>query len=200
MFEELYAGEDSMLWSLFLTFFRIGALTFGGGYAMISVIENICVEKKHWITHEDLVNVTVIAESTPGPVAINCATFVGYKQKGIWGSIAATLGVVLPSFIIIWVISMFLDRFLEIAWVASAFRGIRVAVGLLILDVGIRMAKKMPKEPIRIILMIAALALMILINLVSWNISTIVLLLAAAAISVAVFFAQDRKGKDGEQA
>ncbi|MBR5961373.1 MAG: chromate transporter [Clostridia bacterium] len=189
-----------MLWSLFLTFFRIGALTFGGGYAMISVIENICVEKKHWITHEDLVNVTVIAESTPGPVAINCATFVGYKQKGIWGSIAATLGVVLPSFIIIWVISMFLDRFLEIAWVASAFRGIRVAVGLLILDVGIRMAKKMPKEPIRIILMIAALALMILINLFSWNISTIVLLLAAAAISLAVFFAQDRKGKDGEQA
>ena len=189
-----------MLWSLFLTFFRIGALTFGGGYAMISVIENICVEKKHWITHEDLVNVTVIAESTPGPVAINCATFVGYKQKGIWGSIAATLGVVLPSFIIIWVISMFLDRFLEIAWVASAFRGIRVAVGLLILDVGIRMAKKMPKEPIRIILMIAALALMILINLFSWNISTIVLLLAAAAISLAVLFAQDRKGKDGEQA
>ena len=136
-----------MLWDLFLTFFRIGAFTFGGGYAMISVIENICVEKKHWITHEDLVNVTVIAESTPGPVAINCATFVGFKQKGIWGSIAATLGVVLPSFIIIWIISMFLDKFLEIAWVASAFRGIRVAVGLLILDVGIKMAKKMPKAP-----------------------------------------------------
>ena len=200
MTEELYAGEDSMLWSLFLTFFRIGAFTFGGGYAMISVIENICVEKKHWITHEDLVNVTVIAESTPGPVAINCATFVGYKQKGIWGSIAATLGVVLPSFIIIWIISMFLDRFLEIAWVASAFRGIRVAVGLLILDVGIRMAKKMPKEPIRIILLVAALVLTVLISLFSWKISTITLLLAAAAISVAVFFVQDRKGKDGEQA
>lgn len=185
-----------MLWSLFLTFFRIGAFTFGGGYAMISVIENICVEKKHWITHEDLVNVTVIAESTPGPVAINCATFVGYKQKGIWGSIAATLGVVLPSFIIIWIISMFLDRFLEIAWVASAFRGIRVAVGLLILDVGIKMAKKMPKEPIRIILLIAAMALSLLSGFFAWNISTIVLLLAAAAISVAV----NRKGKDGEQA
>lgn len=196
MIKELLVGEDSMLWSLFLTFFRIGAFTFGGGYAMISVIENICVEKKHWITHEDLVNVTVIAESTPGPVAINCATFVGYKQKGIWGSIAATLGVVLPSFIIIWIISMFLDRFLEIAWVASAFRGIRVAVGLLILDVGIKMAKKMPKEPIRIILLIAAMALSLLSGFFAWNISTIVLLLAAAAISVAV----NRKGKDGEQA
>ncbi len=187
-----------MLWNLFLTFFRIGAFTFGGGYAMISVIENICVEKKHWITHEDLVNVTVIAESTPGPVAINCATFVGYKQKGLLGSIAATLGVVLPSFIIIWAISMFLERFLEIAWVASAFRGVRVAVGLLILDVGIRMAKKMPKEPIRIILLIAALVLMALINLLNWKISTIVLLLCAAAVSLIVFLFHERKG--GEQA
>ena len=187
-----------MLWNLFLTFFRIGAFTFGGGYAMISVIENICVEKKHWITHEDLVNVTVIAESTPGPVAINCATFVGYKQKGILGSIAATLGVVLPSFIIIWAISMFLERFLEIAWVASAFRGVRVAVGLLILDVGIKMAKKMPKEPIRILLLIAALVLMILINLLNWKISTIVLLLCAAAVSLIVFLFHERKG--GEQA
>ena len=187
-----------MLWNLFLTFFRIGAFTFGGGYAMISVIENICVEKKHWITHEDLVNVTVIAESTPGPVAINCATFVGYKQKGILGSIAATLGVVLPSFIIIWAISMFLERFLEIAWVASAFRGVRVAVGLLFLEVGIKMAKKMPKEPIRIILLIAALVLMILINLLNWKISTIVLLLCAAAVSLIVFLFHERKG--GEQA
>ena len=187
-----------MLWNLFLTFFRIGAFTFGGGYAMISVIENICVEKKQWITHEDLVNVTVIAESTPGPVAINCATFVGYKQKGLLGSIAATLGVVLPSFIIIWAISMFLERFLEIAWVASAFRGVRVAVGLLILDVGIRMAKKMPKEPIRIILLIAALVLMVLINLLNWKISTIVLLLCAAAVSLIVFLFHERKG--GEQA
>ena len=187
-----------MLWNLFLTFFRIGAFTFGGGYAMISVIENICVEKKRWITHEDLVNVTVIAESTPGPVAINCATFVGYKQKGLLGSIAATLGVVLPSFIIIWAISMFLERFLEIAWVASAFRGVRVAVGLLILDVGIRMAKKMPKEPIRIILLIAALVLMVLINLLNWKISTIVLLLCAAAVSLIVFLFHERKG--GEQA
>ena len=189
-----------MLLELFLTFFRIGAFTFGGGYAMISVIEDICVSRKKWITHEDLVNVTVIAESTPGPVAINCATFVGYKQKGFIGAVMATLGVVLPSFIIIYVISMFLDRFLEIAWIANAFKGIRVAVGLLILDVGIRMAKKMPKEPIRIILLVAALILTVLISVFSWKISTITLLLAAAAISVAVFFVQDRKGKDGEQA
>ena len=200
MSKELYAGEDSMLWDLFLTFFRIGAFTFGGGYAMISVIENICVEKKHWITHEDLVNVTVIAESTPGPVAINCATFVGYRQKGIWGSVAATLGVVLPSFIIIWVISMFLDRFLEIAWIASAFKGIRVAVGLLILDVGIRMIKKMPKEPLRIVLTVCAVLATLAISIFSLKISTIVLLLAAGLISLAVFLVQKpREEKGGEQ-
>lgn len=183
---------------LFLTFFRIGAFTFGGGYAMISVIDDICVSKKHWITHEDLVNVTVIAESTPGPVAINCATFVGYKQKGLAGSVAATLGVVLPSFLIIWVISMFLDRFLEITWVASAFKGIRVAVGLLILDVGIRMIRKMPKETLRIILTVCALLATLAISIFALKISTIVLLLAAGLISLAVFLVQKPKG--GEQA
>ena len=185
-----------MLLSLFLTFFRIGLFTFGGGYAMISVIEHTCVEKKQWITHEDLVNVTVIAESTPGPVAINCATFVGYKQKGFLGAVAATLGVVLPSFLIIWVISMFLDRFLEISWVASAFRGIRIAVGLLILDVGIRMAKKMPRTALRIAILACALVLTLLSLVLGWKISTIVLLLAAGAVSLALF----ALGKDGEQA
>ena len=188
-----------MLLTLFLTFFRIGLFTFGGGYAMISVIDNICVEQKHWITAEDLVNVTVIAESTPGPVAINCATFVGFKQKGLTGAVAATLGVVLPSFIIIWLISMFLERFLAIAWVASAFRGIRVAVGLLILDVGIRMAKKMPKEPLRIVIMACALLATVLISIFSWKISTITLLLAAAAVSLAVYGVRRAMGKEGEQ-
>ena len=146
-------------------------------------------------------NVTVIAESTPGPVAINCATFVGYKQKGILGAVAATLGVVLPSFIIIWLISMFLDRFLEIAWVASAFKGIRIAVGILIIDVGIRMAKKMPKEPLRLAIMGCAVIVMLLASIFAWKISTITLLLAAAAVSLAVFalFENKQAGKGGER-
>ena len=108
---------------LFLTFAKIGLFTFGGGYAMISLIENSCVEKKQWITHDEMMNVTVIAESTPGPIAINCATFVGYKQKGFTGAISATIGMVLPSFCIIFLISMFLDNFLEITWIAHAFMG-----------------------------------------------------------------------------
>ena len=92
---------------LFLTFFEIGLFTFGGGYAMISLIENNCVEKKKWITHDEMMNITVIAESTPGPIAINCATYVGLKKGGFLGALLATLGVVVPSFIIIFLISMY---------------------------------------------------------------------------------------------
>ena len=127
------------LLDLFFTFFKIGLFTFGGGYAMLSLIENACVSKKEWITHDEMMDITVIAESTPGPIAINCATYVGMKKKGIPGALAATLGVVLPSFIIILAISFFLDRFLEIKWVASAFQGIKIAVGILIVDAAVKM-------------------------------------------------------------
>ena len=97
-----------LLLDLFLTFSKIGLFTFGGGYAMIPLIENVCVTKKEWITHEEMMNITVVAESTPGPIAINCATYVGLKKKGFWGAVAATLGVTLPSFLIILMISFFL--------------------------------------------------------------------------------------------
>lgn len=119
---------------LFFTFVKIGLFTFGGGYAIISMIENNCVEKKAWIIHDEMMDVTVIAESTPGPIAINCATFIGYKKAGFLGALVATLGIVVPSFIVIFLISMFLDNFLEITIVANAFKGIKVGVGLLILD------------------------------------------------------------------
>jgi len=191
--------EAFMLITLFLTFAKIGLFTFGGGYAMLSVIEHTCVTQKQWITHEDLMNVTVIAESTPGPIAINCATFVGYKQKGIPGALAATLGVVLPSFIIIFLISLFLDRYLEIAWVANAFKGIRVAVGILIIDVAIRMIRKMEKDTLRIAILVVSCMAVLLINFFSWHISTIILLLASALISISVFlFRGSPSGKGGE--
>ena len=101
----------SILFELFLIFAKIGLFTFGGGYAMLSLIENNCVEKKKWITHDEMMNVTVIAESTPGPIAINCATFVGFKQAGLLGALTATFGMVFPSFVIIYTVSMFLDNF-----------------------------------------------------------------------------------------
>ena len=191
--------EGLMLINLFLVFAKIGLFTFGGGYAMLSMIEHICVVQKQWITDEDLATVTVIAESTPGPIAINCATFVGYRQKGVAGALAATLGVGLPSFVIIFLISIFLDRFLEIAWVANAFKGIRIAVGILIVDVAVRMISKMPKDKLRIAVLVSASVIMLLINIFSWKISTIVLLLAAALVSLAVFLFQGLpSGKGGE--
>lgn len=176
-----------ILLDLFLTFAKVGLFTFGGGYAMISLIEDTCVRKKQWITHEDMMNVTVIAESTPGPIAINCATFVGYKQKGLPGAVMATLGMILPSFLVILLISTFLEHFLEIAWIANAFKGIRIAVGILILDAALKMIRKMPKKRMPLAIMICAAALMLLVNLFSWDLSSIIIMLAAGVVSLSLF-------------
>lgn len=186
---------------LFLTFAQIGLFTFGGGYAMISMIENKCVEQKNWISHDDMMNVTVIAESTPGPIAINCATFVGFKQAGFLGSLAATLGIVFPSFVIIFVISMFLDHFLEITWISSAFHGIKIAVGILILDAAITMIKKMKRKILSFIIMTCSFVVMLLVNIFSWNISSICLMSIAAIVSLSVFIimgAPEQKGGAGK--
>ncbi len=164
---------------------------------MISIIENICVEQKKWITHDEMMDVTVIAESTPGPIAINCATYVGYKQKGILGAIAATFGVVLPSFIIIYLISVFLDNFLEIIWIANAFKGIRIAVGILILDAGINMFVKMKKTLVPCLIMGCAFIAMLLISIFAWNFSSIFLMLIAAFVSLVIFLIQDAHSEKG---
>ena len=187
----------SILFDLFLTFAKIGLFTFGGGYAMISLIENSCVEKKGWFTHDEMMNVTVIAESTPGTIAINCATFVGYKQKGLIGAIAATIGMVLPSFCIIFLISMFLDNFLEIAWIAHAFMGVKIAVGILILDAAIKMIRKMQKKPIPLTIMACAFLAMLLIDIFALHVSSITLMLIAAVISLAIFLTRRNTGKAG---
>ena len=176
-----------VLIDLFLTFAKIGLFTFGGGYAMISLIENDCVEKKRWITHDEMMDVTVIAESTPGPIAINCATYVGYKKGRLPGAIIATLGIVLPSFIIIFLISKFFDRFLEVTWVANAFRGIKIAVGILIVDAAVKMLIKMKKKPMPMIMVVCSAVAMILISIFSVNISSMVLMIVSAFIGIVVF-------------
>ena len=186
--------KNRILWDLFSTFFRIGAFTFGGGYAMIPLIENACVERNRWITHEDMMQVTIIAESTPGPVAINCATFVGYKQAGLIGGVAATLGVVLPSFIIIYAISMFLDNFLEIGIIASAFRGIKIGVGILIVNAGINMLKSVPKTTLARAIFVCSLVAMLVIEFFSLNFSTISLMLLAASVSLAATWIEKKGG------
>ena len=187
----------NLILDLFLSFAKIGLFTFGGGYAMIALIENTCVEKKRWITHDEMMNVTVIAESTPGPIAINCATFVGYKQKGLPGAVAATVGMVLPSFCIIFLISRFLDNFLEIGWIAHAFLGIRIAVGILILDAALKMIKKMPKKPLPLTVMICAFLAMLLIDMLALRVSSITLMLIAAAVSLGLFLVKGNAQRAG---
>lgn len=187
----------NILPDLFLTFAKIGVFTFGGGYAMLSMIENSCVEQKKWITHDEMMNVTVIAESTPGPIAINAATFIGCKQAGLLGAVTATLGVVLPSFLIIFAISSLLDHFLEITVIASAFKGIKIAVGILILDAAVTMVKKMHKKLLPRAIMLCSFAAMLLINIFSWNFSSISLMIIAAIISLTLFCLQDAPEQKG---
>ncbi len=145
--------------TLFLTFLKIGAFTFGGGYAMIPIIEKEMVEKHKWIKSEDILDIFAIAESTPGPIAINSATFIGYKIAGVFGSFCATFGVVLPSFTIISIISLVLREFSDIKAVQYAFNGIRAGVLALIIKALVSMYKKAPKGLFSYILMGASFVL-----------------------------------------
>ncbi len=150
---------------LFLTFFKIGAFTFGGGYAMIPLIQKEVSENKKWVTDEDILNVVAIAESTPGPIAINSATFIGYKVAGTFGALCATLGVVLPSFVIITVIALLLNRFQDYEGVQYAFFGIRAGVLALVIKALVNMYKKMPKNALSYILAAFAFAFAVLTNI-----------------------------------
>ena len=184
-----------ILSDLFIVFFKIGLFTFGGGYAMLALIEDICVEKKKWITHEEMMDITVIAESTPGPIAINLATYVGYKLRKIPGALIATIGMIIPSFFIVFLISQFLDRFLEIKWVSSAFQGIKIAVAILIIDAAVKMIRKMKKKPFQITIMIAALISMLVINIIALHVSSLVIMLAGAAAGLIFYAVHNQKGK-----
>ena len=187
----------NVLVELFLCFAKIGMFTFGGGYAMIALIENACVEQKKWLNHDEMMDITVIAESTPGPIAINCATFVGYKIAGLMGAVTATFGVVVPSFLIIFVIATFLDNFLEISLVANAFMGIKVGVGIVIFNAGLTMFKKMPKKTFSQVILAYSFVGMFIVNLFSWNFSTISMMLLAAVVSLICFALKGAK-KEGK--
>lgn len=147
------------LWQVFATFFKIGAFTFGGGYAMIPLIQKEAVEKHGWVTDDDILEIIAIAESTPGPIAINSATFVGYRTCGVLGSAAATLGVVLPSFVLIYAISFVLRQFQELKAVQYAFQGIRAGVLALLCKALWGMYKKNQKNWASYIVMAGAFLL-----------------------------------------
>lgn len=176
---------------LFLTFFKLGATTFGGGYAMMSQIKESIVERKEWLTNDELLEVFAISESTPGPVAINMATYIGFQKGKVLGSILATLGVILPSFIIIFIISLFLNKFLENKYVAYAFVGIKCAVAFLILKAGLNLFKKMKKTPWQLCVFGIVLILMILLELFSKSFSSIYLIIIGGVIGIIILTIQD---------
>ena len=185
-----------MIKNLFLTFFKIGLFTFGGGYAMIAQIRDNVVEEKKWLTDDELTEVIAIAESTPGPIAINLATYVGYKKKGVLGSAMATLGVVLPSLIIIYTISLFLDAFMTNKYVAYAFVGIKCAVAFLILKAGANFFSKLKRTPLQMGLLCATILLMILFELFAVSVSTVFFIIVGGIIGItayAVFNRQEDK-------
>ena len=194
---------------LFLTFARIGAFTFGGGYAMLPLIDHEVVEKKGWITEDELTEMTVIAESTPGPIAINCAnftfgqtmtTYTGQNTAGLKGAVAATVGMVLPSFLIILLISYFLENLLSYPAVEHAFRGIRIAVALVITRAALKMIQKMLKKAenrrMSIIFAVVFFIVVLSMNAFGVSFSTIYLILIAGLAGISID-AISRKGSGG---
>lgn len=173
--------------SLFLTMLKIGLFTFGGGYAMIALFENEFVEKKKWLKKDEFLDVAAIAESTPGPIAINAATYIGYKNAGIIGSIIATLGICIPSFIIIYAISLFFDAFLSLTLVAYAFKGIQICVVYLILTAGLKMLAHMKKNAFNIIIISITLICMVVFSLFAVKFSTIFYIMISGACGVVVY-------------
>ena len=173
--------------SLFLTMLKIGLFTFGGGYAMIAMLENEFVEKKKWLDKDEFLDVAAIAESTPGPIAINAATYIGYKNSGIIGSMIATLGICIPSFVIIYAISLFFDDFLSFTLVAYAFKGIQICVVYLILTAGLKMLKQIKKTIFNIIIFSITLICMIVFSLFAVKFSTIFYILISGACGVAIY-------------
>lgn len=186
------------LLKLFLVYMKIGVFTFGGGYAMIALIEDEIVSKRGWITKEDLADIVVIAESTPGPIAINCSTYVGYKIGGFIGSAVATTAVVIPSFVIIYVISLFIEQFLSYDLVRYAFYGINCAVGLIIVRTGIKMLKSFKKTPLSVICFIVSVVGLMIVNFFALNFSPIWFVLAGVIVGLVACVIPKLKRKGGE--
>ncbi len=181
-------NSDKHLGELFLSFLKIGAFTFGGGYAMMPIMQKEVVDNKHWATDEDILKLLVISESTPGVLAVNSATFIGYKIGGFFGALLATLGVVLPSFIVISVISLFIMQFKELTWVSYVFMGIRAGVAMLILNAVFKLSKKMKKNWFSYFIIIISFIVALLTDF-----SVIIMLLIGALLGILYGFINQKK-------
>ena len=182
-----------------ISMMKIGLFTFGGGYAMIHLLETEFVTKRGWIESGEFMDLVAIAESTPGPIAINCSTYIGYKREGIPGAIFATAGMCIPSFVIIYLISLFFNNFLEITWVAAAFKGIRICVIYLILSAGLKMLKKIKKTPWTISVMVITFVAMITFSLLGVNFSSILYIIIFGSISLTIYAVNYFKERQGNK-
>lgn len=184
---------------LFLTMFKIGLFTFGGGYAMIALLENEFVEKKKFLSKEEFLNMLAIAESTPGPIAINSATYIGYKTAGVMGSAFATLGVCLPSFIIIYIISLFFDAFLKLKFVQYAFLGIRACVVYLIASAGFKLLKGLKSGVLPKIIFISVFILMTAFSIFAIKFSTVFYILISGTLALIIYLIGIIAKKEGKK-
>ena len=192
-------GRVKQVLRLFLCMMKIGLFTFGGGYAMIALLEDEFVSRKKWLSRDEFLDMLAIAESTPGPIAINSATYIGFKVGGVFGSAMATVGVCIPSFVIIFTISLFFDAFLSIKYVQYAFKGIQVCVTYLILSAGIKMWKGIKKNFMNIILFGGVAVCMIALALFGKSISSIIYILAGGAVGLAVYLVGLLTGRGKEE-
>lgn len=187
------AQEVKSLETLFFTFFKIGLFTFGGGYAMIALLEEEFIQRRKWLDKDEFLDMTAIAESTPGPVAINSATYLGYKLAGVPGAAASTVAVCLPSFLIIYAISLFFEQFTQLTVIANAFKGIQVCVIYLIFSAGVRMLKALDKSPFATGVLAAVMLVMVGLSLAGVSVSSILLILLSGAAGVAAWLIGRRK-------
>jgi chromate transporter len=185
---------------LAVLFFKIGLFTFGGGYAMIALLENEFVSRRNWIDREEFLDMVAIAESTPGPIAINAATYIGYRLLAFPGALLATVAVCVPSFAIIYVISLFFDAFLALELVANAFLGIRVGVICLILSAGLKMLRQMKKTLFNVVITVSIIVCMVTLSLFSVHFSSIFYILLSGALGLFVYLLRllRRKEATGE--
>ena len=187
------AQEAKSLGTLFFTFFKIGLFTFGGGYAMIALLEEEFIQRRKWLDKDEFLDMAAIAESTPGPVAINSATYLGYKLAKVPGAATATVAVCLPSFLIIYAISLFFEQFTQLTVIASAFKGIQVCVIYLIFSAGVRMLKALDKSPFATSVLAAVMLVMVGLSLAGVSVSSILLILLSGAAGVAAWLIGRRK-------
>ena len=187
------APKAQSLGTLFFTFFKIGLFTFGGGYAMIALLEEEFIQRRRWLDKDEFLDMTAIAESTPGPVAINSATYLGYKLAGVPGAAVATVAVCLPSFLIIYAISLFFEQFTQLTVIANAFKGIQVCVIYLIFSAGVRMLQALDRSLFSSGVLLSVFLAMTSLSLAGISVSSILLILLSGATGVAAWLLGRRK-------